>query len=67
LADFHYAVKIALCQSLTVMSPDLSVLGMHPCYLTPPLENLDLAKKYLNKAQELGVELPAEVLKKIGK
>jgi tetratricopeptide (TPR) repeat protein len=37
------------------------------CYLTPPLENLDLAKKYLNKAQELGVELPAEVLKKIGK
>jgi tetratricopeptide (TPR) repeat protein len=37
------------------------------CYLTPQLDNLDLAKKYFSKAQELGAELPAEVLQKLGK
>ena len=32
------------------------------CYLTPELNNLELARKYLLKAQDLGVEIPSDVL-----
>jgi tetratricopeptide (TPR) repeat protein len=35
------------------------------CYLTPELKNLELARKYLHKAQELGVEIPADQLQMI--
>ena len=41
------------------------LLGL--CYLSPETENLELAEKYLMKAQELGVDIPAEVLQKIGR
>ena len=37
------------------------------CYLSPEIYNLELGKRYLRKAQELGVDLPADVLRRIGK
>ncbi len=41
------------------------LLGM--CYLSPEVDDLELAKKYINKAQELGMEIPADVLQKLRK
>lgn len=44
--------------------PELNYyLGL--CYLTRDLNNLELARKYLLKAQNLGVEIPSKVLKLI--
>jgi tetratricopeptide (TPR) repeat protein len=36
------------------------------CYLKSDFKDMDIAKKYLTKAQELGVKIPAEVLQEIG-
>jgi len=37
------------------------------CYLAPEIEDVQLAKKYLTKAQELGAEIPPEVLQMINR
>jgi tetratricopeptide (TPR) repeat protein len=37
------------------------------CYLYPEIENIQLAKKYLMKAKELGAEIPPNVLQMINK
>jgi tetratricopeptide (TPR) repeat protein len=39
------------------------LLGL--CYLSPRIKNLELARKYLGKAQELGVNIPANVLEQL--
>ncbi len=40
------------------------VLGA--CYLTPALKDLALARKYLTRAQQLGMDIPPDMLKMIG-
>lgn len=35
------------------------------CYLSPEIYNLELAKRYFGKAQELGVDLPADVVERL--
>lgn len=39
--------------------------GLGLCYLTPQFENLELAKKYLSRAQELGRQIPEDLLELI--
>lgn len=36
------------------------------CYLSPEIKDLEAAKRYIAKAQELGVQVPAEVLNQVG-
>lgn len=46
------------------LNPEINyILGL--CYLTPQLENMELSKKYLSRAQELGKQIPEDVFEQI--
>lgn|SRR5574341_326623 len=35
------------------------------CYLSPDLKDIELARKYMNRAKELGVQIPSDVLQQL--